>query len=155
MKTLILLALACTLVFAGCSSSDNNTNPTTTYSMTAKIDGASFTSSALISGVYTHNSLTVIGKSTDGRQISLVFSNPGAGKTYNMADAGESGATLMMSASVMDSFFAGNGVGTGSITITAFSSTEAKGTFTFTCMSGAMTTKSVTEGTFVVKLTTV
>lgn len=155
MKTLILLVACCFVVLTGCSSSDNSTNTTSTYSMKAKIDGAAFDATALVSGVYTHNSLTVIGKASDGRQISLVFSGPAAGKTYTMTDAGESGATLMMSATVTDSYFAGNGVGTGSITITAFSSTEASGTFTFSCINGSMGTKSVTEGTFKVKLTTV
>lgn len=159
MRSVFVILAVCIVALSGCSSSDSNTNPTTqTYYLSAKIDGTTFESTSGVAvGVFTHGSLTVTGSAMvngSQRQISLVFGGAAAGKTYNMADEGESGATLMMSATLGDSYFAGNGVGTGSITITSMSGGEAAGTFAFVCSNGT-TTKSVTDGKFKVKYTTI
>ncbi|MBS1561780.1 MAG: hypothetical protein JSS89_09260 [Bacteroidetes bacterium] len=159
MRSVFVILALCIVALSGCSSSDSNTNPSTpTYYLTAKIDGTAFESTSGVAvGVFTRGSLTVSGSAmVNGtqRQISLVFGGAAAGKTYNMADDGESGATLMMSATIGDSYFAGNGVGTGSITITSMSGGEAAGTFSFVCSNGT-STKSVTDGKFRVKYTTI
>lgn len=153
--SIVLFALGI-LILSGCSSSDSTTNPTAaTYHVTAKIDGADFsTSGGTAVGFMTSGTLTVTGNITTGgstRQISFVLDDAASGKSYNMAtNTDESGVVLMMGTTPSDSYLAGQGFGSGTITITSMSGSEVSGTFSFVASNG-VSTKTVTGGSFKVK----
>jgi len=155
----VLFALG-TLILSGCSSSDSTTNPPgATYYVTAKIDGADFsTSGGTAVGFMTSGTLTVTGNITTAgttRQISFVLDDAAAGKSYNMAtNTDDSGVVLMMGTLPTDSYLAGQGFGSGTIAITSMSGSEVSGTFSFVASNG-VSTKTVTGGSFKVKYTTI
>jgi hypothetical protein len=140
--------LASTAVFAllvaACGTEENNNG-----GVSASIDGTPFT--ALIAfGTYTGNVLTIGGLS-GSTSINLTVPNVTTTGTLSLASGQAGIAEVDVNAQNWSTSVTG---GTGSITVTSISSTQASGTFTFsapaTVGSGATGTKVVTNGVFTV-----
>jgi hypothetical protein len=154
------LALAALLtVLAGCGGSSPtgpSSNTQSTSSLTARIDGTQWTAASGIFGNYQNNILSIGGSNT-GSQVTLGFAvgrgdgGPLTTATYSFGPLEGHNATLYMGNPVQG-WFGGPNFGSGTVTITALSSTGAAGTFTFTLVptpgTGSSGNKAITQGLF-------
>jgi Family of unknown function (DUF6252) len=153
MKTVLaMLALCTALVFTGCSSDESSTNPTTNGtkgSMSAKIDGADWTGSLSVVGVYANDLLSIAGQDNNTRQIQLRLIGVKAPGTYQFGGmTNPNTATVIVGLNTTDSYTASLVAGTGTVNITVLTAQRAEGTFSFTGRNTAGATKQVSEGTF-------
>jgi hypothetical protein len=157
----LLTVTVALLASVACSgSSTSATSPTNTGgvpvtplhgTMTASIDGSSWTAVAINTATYTNGLLSIGG--ADGsnpiRSIALALTVAGPG-TFAMGTL-PSAANAVLSIGIGPTWTANVGGGSGTITITAISSTGTSGTFFFTAVpaaGGATGTHTVTSGTF-------
>jgi uncharacterized protein DUF6252 len=135
-------AAAALLVACGTDESAN-------AGVTALIDGTAFTATVSF-GTYVGNLLTVSALNNT-TSIHLSLPNVTTSGTFDLAAGQAPVADVDMGAQNWSTAVTG---GTGSITVTAISSTQATGSFTFsapaTVGSGATGTKVVTNGVFTV-----
>lgn len=149
-RTVALLALVCGPTACGAGG----TQPSPPSEMHALIDGVAWESSARASARrFPGDSLTITGGSLGGSGsadgvtigIGVVAVGPG---TYSIGPTAAVSVTLLTAA---DSWQAGEGVGSGSITFTTLTASQAIGTFQFTVppfSTGAVGTRVVTQGRF-------
>ena len=140
----LLTATALAAVGAACGYGDNNV----TNTLTAVIDGTAFTATN-VAAAHTGNTLSITATAAS-QQIVLTVPNVTSTGTFSLA-AGQ-GSTGQVLVAPQGWTTAATG-GTGSVTITAYSSTAATGTFTFSAPAGtggAAGTKVVTAGSFTV-----
>lgn len=148
--TAVLVAAA-----AGCGGDNTGPNGQTNGDMTAKIDGASFTSVTTLAQRNTTNAGTIIGISgadAHGTGLGFGFLDAGVG-TYPIGGLTPTNATLLDGTGKV--WTAGVTGGSGTLTVTALDATHVAGTFAYSAVasagSGATGTKAVTEGVFDVK----
>lgn len=142
------------LVLSSCSK-DDSTSPESTGSatMSAKIDGSAWT--ATINGATNSNGLIAFaGQDGNVRQIQFRVMNVTQTGTYQIGGSIMNVNTAQLSEGTKV-WTSGLGMGSGSVTFTKVSSTEAEGTFALTLApvtsSRATGTKNVTDGKFAVK----
>lgn len=141
------LALATALAISACGSETGPGQPVN-GSMTAKIDGGNWSASVAVAATYTGNILAIAGTDGNGRTIGFatVASAPG---TTSIATTVGANASLTIGA---NAWSAGSTIGSGTMVITALTTTGARGTFQFVlspvASSGATGTRNITEGTF-------
>lgn len=180
----LLLACSTTLIAFACGggstpSSPSPTTTTTTATTTTptattptptptptpasspvsfKADGTSY--AATSSNASLSNGILSIGGTDSSRNTTLSFAltptAAGVG-TYTLGPLSSANALLLVG-SPAQSWQAGVGIGSGTVTLTTLTSTTAAGTFSFSLAavagSGATGTKTISEGTFNVTLTT-
>lgn len=158
-QTALVLLLVLT---AACGGSSNSvTSPTTTStgttvtplhgSMTATIDGVSWTATAITTASYVNGIVSIGGADsaspTRAIGLGLIASGPGTYQIGTLPSAANGVLTLSNGQTWTSNVIGG----TGSITVTTLNSTTAVGTFTFTAVpssGGATGNKSITSGVF-------
>lgn len=152
----VMMCAITLLLMSACSSSESTpTGSTTASTMSAKVNGTSWVST-VTGGTYDDGDMIITG-SYNGVGISLGLTEartPGEYKigtpnVENIASVTESATKLWM---------AGDDFGSGSVTFTKLTSTDAEGTFTVTLVPSplhpaATGNKVITEGKFSVKFT--
>lgn len=152
----ISILLFTALMMISCSSDDNNpTGANGEEFLTAKVDGADFSSfadaiAATIGSGGTGDVLAVQGSNTSGDFIRLNIVNYNGVGTYTTGDnisntSSVSYGTVQPIANWISTF----DVGSGTVEITEDTDTYVKGTFSFTGLNSSdSTTKTITEGEF-------
>ena len=140
-------ALAATVLAGGCS--DDETGNNNDNSLSATIDGTAFTATT-VQGTYSSNLLAFSGLNGT-TSVTFAVPNVTATGTFQLG-VGQAGiAQVNVGTQNWTTALTG---GTGSLTVTALSSSEATGTFTFsapaTTSTGATGTKAVTSGSFTI-----
>lgn len=148
--TTVLLAAA-----AGCGGDNTGPNGQTNGDMTAKIDGASFTSVTTLAHRNVTNAGTIIaisGADAHGTGLGFAFVDAGAG-TYPIGGLTPTNATVLDGTGKV--WTAGATGGSGTLTVTALDGTHVAGTFAYSAVAsagtGATGTKAVTQGVFDVR----
>jgi hypothetical protein len=151
-RLLMAFPLGAALVLASCGS-DSGTSPlhegSISGTMTASIDGSSWSASSGLEGVILHGGAGFAGTDAQGRLISIgVMVSQGTG-TFTIGGAGAPNATLTIGSSVWN---AGPGTGSGSVTLTTVTDTRLVGTFQFEVAAftqdATPETRSITGGAF-------
>jgi hypothetical protein len=153
-------AMACVVLLGACSKKNDTPTPATT-GMTWTVDNTNYTSTVTNATVLgTDMYLTGISGTTGGINNTISIVVPAATGTYSIASA-PANANYLMSYNVNSSttsatvYVASNlrSNGAGTVTVTAYSATEAAGTFSFTGdnASGGTDKKVVTNGKFSIK----
>jgi hypothetical protein len=164
----IILLVAVAAIFSSCSSDSSGGGGSAALgTVKAKVGSSNFTSisqgtfaSLLDNGSF--QNLSISGSDITGKsiQIMIIGANIAPG-TYQISDVdSEFSATTVYSeidlntssAQAWGSPYEGGG-NSGSVVITSLTSTNVQGTFNFTGKSEAGTTKSITNGSFNVNLT--
>jgi Family of unknown function (DUF6252) len=153
--TVVLLAsAACGGSSTSATGTANSGGTTVTQlhgTMTASIDGSGWTAIAITTASYTNGILSIGGAdgSSPIRSIGLALTTAGPG-TFTIGSL-PSAANAVLSIGIGPTWTANAGGGTGTIIVTALSSTAASGTFLFTAVAaagGAIGTHVVTSGAF-------
>jgi hypothetical protein len=137
---------------AGCGGDNTGPNGQNNGDMTAKIDGASFTSVATEAQRNVTNAGTIIaisGADAHGTGLGFGFVDAGVG-TYPIGGLTPTNATVLDGTGKV--WTAGATGGSGTLTVTALDATHVAGTFAYSAVasagSGATGTKAVTQGVF-------
>ena len=142
------------LLAVGCGGDDDDpldVNPNDNGSMTARVDGNSFTAFST-AATFSNGILAV-----SGVQVT-----PAQGITFGVAATGPGTFTVSQTSAVNGIYVSGNAswlasgnVGSGTVTLTTLNSTRAVGTFNFVMQaqagSGATGTRTITQGAFDVR----
>ena len=140
-----------TLVMISCSKNDDGGGGSGDGSMTAKVDGASFTADLAVQATLSGGVLAFGGTGSNG-QITIAipgYSSPG---TFNIGTTAAT-ATYATTSGTITGYTASMVIGSGSITISELSGGYVKGSFSFTAFSsGGATSKTITDGQFNIKL---
>jgi hypothetical protein len=160
-KLSAVVALVMLAIFSSCSSSssDGGGSPVSGSYVTAKVDGAAFTTvisgvsaaSASRTGTGADTLIMVLGSNLATNSVSINLYGITATGTYTLNSSSDSVLSYVDSAS---SAAYGTGIcegSTGTITITYLDATKIEGTFSFTGKDGedcAAAAKTVTEGAF-------
>jgi hypothetical protein len=159
-RSLQLLSIALLASAFGCGGSDSNgvTNPNpqqTAGTMSARIDGVTWTAAAVAVAVNT-NGIIISGASTNGIGVAVGASRVLGTGTQTFGNGANFNALATMTTGTQS--WSATGIqgsnSSGSITLTTLTSTRAVGTFTFNAAAlagGAAGTKAVTSGAFDVK----
>jgi hypothetical protein len=156
MKSFPFLWSAVLVLAVACSSGDDGTGPENTPangSMSARIDGSSWTSTLAVSAGSSGGIIAISG--TNGSTtIAMAFGIANGPATFQIGPAGAISNALLMESNGR-SWHALSTVGNGTVTLTSISATGAAGTFAFTApavaSSGATGSKVVTNGSFDVR----
>lgn len=150
--TLTALVLGAALFVAACSSEESTTNPTTNATkgtMSAKIDGADWTGTLVVQGVYTNDLLSIAGQDNNARQIQLRLIGIKTPGTYQFGGmTNPNTATVTVGINATDNYTASLVAGSGTVNVTVLTAQKAEGTFSFTGRNTAGATKQVSEGRF-------
>lgn len=157
---LLLLGSLATLVACG-DDDDDPLNPNNRGTMTATIDGQSFSGSAATGASYSGNVLGFGAVQASGNNSTLVvfvLNNVTGPGTYSLAAAANGIVTVTeTSGTTTRSWNSSLTGGTGQVVITQLSGGRAVGTFTFSApaatQSGATGTKVATNGQFNIEVT--
>jgi hypothetical protein len=140
---------------AGCGGDNTGPNGQTSGDMTAKIDGASFTSVTTLAQRNVTNAGTIIalsGADSHGTGLGFAFVDAGVG-TYPIGGLTPTNATVLDGTGKV--WTAGATGGSGTLTVTALDATHVAGTFAYSAIAspgtGASGTKAVTQGVFDVR----
>lgn len=149
---LFLLGLV-VLSIGACSSSTSSTPDG--YYMTAKLGGEDFSAmEATCMGTMPGGTLVFAGTAgtTSPRQINISIPGAEAGKTFKVSST--LGMTMICTkgTTAADIYTASLVSGSGELTLTKLSATEAEGTFTFTGANTSGSSLTITDGKFRVKL---
>jgi len=153
MRTLMRVATPLLVVAAiGCGGDNTGPNGQTNGDMTAKIDGASFTSVTTLAQRNVTNAGTIIavsGADSHGLGLGFAFQDAGVG-TYQIGGLTPTNATVLDGTGKV--WMASAIGGSGTLTVTALDATHVAGTFAYSAVasaqSGATGTKAVTQGVF-------
>ena len=145
----LTLASSAATVLA-CSNYD--TGPSGNGTISASIDGASWTGATTVQASYIASVFLVGGLDSQGRQIVITIPGVAAAGTFSLSSGQPAFAVVNFGAQTWSTTLTG---GTGSATISTWSGSHAIGTFSFTAPanagSGATGTKVITSGTFDVR----
>lgn len=140
---------ALVLALHGCGS-DPTAPQLTNGSITAQIDGGSFSATTIVAA-YTSGIMSIAGTDGQGRTIGIAGQIPGPG-TYPVGVTSPANFSVNIASAAWQAAIT---LGSGSVTVSSISAAGAKGTFQFTAapLSGttATGTKVVTAGAFDVK----
>lgn len=148
LQLLTATALAGAAAIAACGYGSNNNNNSQNNTLTAIIDGTAFTATN-VTATHSGNTLSITATAAN-QQIVLMVPNVTSTGTFSLAAGQVSTGQVLVAPQNWTTAMAG---GTGSVTITGYSSTFASGTFTFSAPAGtggAAGTKVVTGGSFTV-----
>jgi len=165
-RRLLLLAIAAAAALA-CSSSDsptggnndngngnNNGYNNATGTMTATVDGASWTANFLTRATYS-GTLSITGESFNGnnaqtRVVTMAVINVTVDSTYTLYSPGDGhGGNAIMTLGGTNQWYTSSPGGSGTVTVTALDGTHVAGTFTFVGVgSGSLGNSTVTNGHF-------
>jgi hypothetical protein len=133
-----------------CSNYD--TGPSGNGTISASIDGASWTGATTVQASYIASVFVVGGLDGQARQIVITIPDVAAAGTFSLNSGQAAFAVVSFGAQIWSTTLTG---GTGSVTISTWSGSHAVGTFSFTAPpntgSGATGTKVITSGTFDVR----
>ena len=152
-----ILALMLSPIFFACkksSTSDNNANQTGS-TMSASIEGASWSASTVQGNKTTGNpSVLSVAGTGNGNQINIAIPNYTGAATYSFSSNVGQSATYVNLSNPMATYSANMAQGSGSITITSDANGIVEGTFNFTVVptTGGGAGKSITGGTFRLQL---
>ena len=137
------------LSIGACTSSTSNTPDG--YYMTAKLGGEDFSAmESSCSGTMAGSTLVFAGTAgtTSPRQINISIPGAEAGKTFKVSSS--LGMTMICTkgTTAADIYTDSLVSGSGELTLTKLSSTEAEGTFTFTGANSSGLALTVSEGKF-------
>ncbi len=142
------------VLVASCSKDSSTNTPTTTSSIKAKVDGTSWDGSAAAVGSFKTNQLLVSGQG-NGMYITIVLYDISTTGTYQLGVLTNNHNVNIIEGS--KSWLVSPQLGSGTVTVSTLTATEVTGTFSFTAPPSPNTpgigTKTVTEGTFSIKLT--
>jgi len=158
---LLLLGSVATLVACGGDDDNGTVNPNNRGTMTATIDGQSFSGSAAAAATYSGNVLGFGAVQASGNNSTLVvfvLNNVTGPGTYSLAAAANGIVTVTeTSGTTTRSWNSALAGGTGQVVVTQLSGGRAIGTFTFSApaatQSGATGTRTATNGQFNIELT--
>ncbi len=131
--------------------SDNGAGPNGNGTISATIDGASWTASAEVQATYIAYVLAIGGLDSQARSIVISIPNVMGTGSFALAAGQPAYATVTFGTQTWSTALTG---GTGSVTLSTLSGSHAIGTFSFTAPAntgGATGTKVVTSGTFDVR----
>jgi hypothetical protein len=152
----ILTALCAILFFASCyrySVVDLNPSGSSGGNFTAKIDGTSWTANRFTSASIAAGRISIVGKSTDGKQIAIALSNYGT-RVYPLIDTSLNAVAYTDSAFNANAFSSnqwGDNVSHGSVTISSIDTTNKKISGTFTAgvkLQPVGVSRNITDGVF-------
>jgi uncharacterized protein DUF6252 len=147
-RTLQTLLVAAVVGLAACGSSDSTGPGPDNGSMSAKIDGANWTSSLTALVQRSGNIVSVAGSNGAGKTIiAFAWVDAGVG-VYPISNVSPTNASLTDNAKSWTASVVG---GSGNVTVTAIDATHVAGTFAFTLVAGgngASGTRDVTNGQF-------
>ena len=159
MKNLIKLSFVCGLVLLlGSCNKDDNSSATGGGSMTAKVDGSSYTASLAVQASISSTSPKVlsIGGTGAGGQINITIGNYTGAATYTIGSGNPSNmAAYTITTSPFTSHTATAVLGSGTVTVSSESGGKVQGTFSFTGVNNSVTpntTKVITDGSFSINL---
>ena len=149
-RFLVAAALATATAACGDDNGTNNNGGDDDNSMSATVDGATFTANLAVQGTYTDNTLAVGGTSSNTRGINFVIPNITQTGTF---DVGPGFGAILTYNIGLTAYVTSNVGGTGTITVTKLTNDEAEGTFAVTAIGagGAVGTKTITNGKFKVE----
>jgi len=166
-RALCLIAIAATTACGGSSNTAPSQNQLTSSTLTATINGASFTSTVTVGAripVLPNLPNGTVGVTGQDKlsipYTSLTFAVPGVIGTYPLASTNpvpQNAALMNVTSTTTGAQWTagGAGGGSGSITLSTLTSTGASGTFSMTLVplsgSGASGNKVITNGKFNVK----
>jgi hypothetical protein len=155
--THLLSALVLLFVASGCTgsppspvSTTTTTVPTPSRSVSARIDGAMWSSFSVTAGVQ-RGTLTMAAFGSATIAGSFTLSAPATVGTFNIGPSSIVEASLISASGSWEAYSQPAIKGSGSVTITSVTSTSAAGTFTFVMLptsTSSTGTKSVTGGVF-------
>lgn len=138
------------MVVASCDKNDDDNNNGTGGSMSARVDGTSWTASLAVAAANTNGVLSVTGSGSDGTQCNITLYNiPGTG-TYTVGGDPSNANTGRWTGSInaVDTYTTMVGQGTGTVEITELTASKVSGSFSFTAKNTLQNQVSVTQGTF-------
>ncbi len=149
-RTLILMLLAGTMILIGSCNKNDDDNPVAgNGSMSLTVDGSSWTASLSVQAVNTNGVINVTGSDSQAKQAAVVLYNVTSTGTYQIGPANPSNMLRWTEGVGQTDTYTANGIiGSGTVTITELTSSNIKGTFSFTGYNTAGTTKAVTNGKF-------
>jgi hypothetical protein len=154
-KTFFLLLLFSGIILSSCSKSDDEeenpgTNPPTANTMTCKYNGTSWTASLAVVATNANNLVTCTGSDSNAHQCQFSLMNVTGTGTYQVGGSmtNPNMGRWTQGLNPEDTYTTSVGLGSGTVEITAFSSTGFSGTFSFTAKNTAQTEVSITEGSF-------
>jgi hypothetical protein len=153
MRSRLRWAVLLLFMVAGCNSDNGVTDPDGNLeqgSMSARIDGSSWSATAAISATYNGGILAAAG--SDGvRTIGFAVLASGPG-TFTIAATQNINALLSQAGSSVGWHAVGT-IGSGTLTLNTLTATGASGTFSFvmSATDGSSSTRTITNGAFNVK----
>jgi hypothetical protein len=159
LSLILFLAIAGILTSCSSDSSSGSGGPATGSYITAKVDGASYTTvingvsaaSASRSGSGASTLIMVLGSNLTSNSVSINLFGVTAPGTYTVNSSSDS---VMSYVEASSSIAYGTGIcdgSTGTITVTTLTDTKIEGTFSFSGKDGencASAAKSITNGSF-------
>lgn len=150
-KTL-LSVLAFSLVLTSCSKDDDGGAASGNGSMTAKVDGTSYSASLAVQATLSGTTLVFGGTGSAG-QITIALNNYTAPGTFAINGSSMVVATFAITTSPFTAWVASMVGGSGSVTVSEVAGGYVKGSFNFTGINtGGAANKVITEGQFNIKL---
>lgn len=157
MKTInkILFASAFSMLLFSCSKSDPGTNSLSGGSMSAKVDGTTWSATLAVQATKANGVLSVAGTGSAG-QINITLGTYTGPGTYTLGPAGGPSNTAIytLTTAPFTAHSASGVLGSGTVTVTSDTNGRVEGTFNFDGKNNsgpAITTKLITDGNFSAK----
>ena len=125
---------------------DGGTTPGSNGSISLVVDGSSWNASLSVQAVNTNGVINITGSDSNAKQASIMLYNVTETGTYTVEGSNQLRWTEGLGQD--DSYIASFLLGSGTITVTELSATSIKGTFSFTGVNTAQSSKSITDGVF-------
>lgn len=137
------------IVLASCNNDDDDNNSLPDPSMSANIDGISWTADVSLTGSTGGNVLLLTGAGSNGTQIVISVVNYTGESTYDIPSGNSNSFGRWNSGTEQFSTTIG---GTGTVNVTTDNGNQVSGTFSFTALSLGANNASITQGEFTVDL---
>ncbi|MDZ7740801.1 MAG: DUF6252 family protein [Bacteroidota bacterium] len=153
-KLLILFCVVIGLSMSACKKKDDETEPENNNpvagSMTAKVDGSDWSASLAVVGVYSNNLFTVTGSDNNAKQLQVTVMNVNGTGEYTLGETltNQNSGRWTAGLNTDQTYSTMLGQGSGTMNITGWTGTSAKGTFSFTAKNSKQEEVSITGGEF-------
>lgn len=154
MKTKILstfLFVTLLLFFGSCFKTDNEDPVVTDGQMTLKYNGNAWSATLAVVGTNSNGTINVTGSDASAHQASVTLVDVTTTGTYEIKAGSQHQLRWTEGISQEETYGANGIVGSGTVTLTELSETNAKGTFSFTGVNMNGDTREITDGTFEVE----
>ncbi|MEO5824943.1 MAG: DUF6252 family protein [Gemmatimonadales bacterium] len=148
---LVRVALLCAVVGAcGDDNGTNNGGGDDSNTLTATIDGAAFTANSSVTATQLDGTLTITGLASNNRGIKIELPQVTQAGTYDTGPGFGAIVTYNIGLTPYKTSVSG---GSGTVTVTSYSSTRVAGTFAVTTVAtgGSVGNRVITNGKFNVK----